>query len=81
MYPAVTNDAEMFELFKAAIGEENLEIIKPMTISEDFSYFQRRVPGLFFMLGSRNVAMGYINPLHSNKFNFNEDILLTGIQI
>ncbi|MDF2840691.1 MAG: amidohydrolase [Clostridia bacterium] len=81
MYPAVTNDPELFEIFRAAVGEENLEVIKPMTISEDFSYFQKRVPGLFFMLGSRNAEKGYINPLHSNKFNFNEDILLSGIQL
>jgi amidohydrolase len=81
MYPAVTNDVEMFEIFRKAVGKENLEIIKPMTISEDFSYYQKRVPGLFFMLGSRNVEKGYINPLHSNKFNFNEDVLLTGIQL
>lgn len=81
MYPAVTNDEKLFEIFKMAVGEENLEVIKPMTISEDFSYYQKSIPGLFFMLGSRNSEMGYIHPLHSNKFNFNEDILLTGIQI
>jgi amidohydrolase len=81
MYPAVTNDEKLFEIFKMAVGEDNLEVIKPMTISEDFSYYQKSIPGLFFMLGSRNSEMGYIHPLHSNKFNFNEDILLTGIQI
>ena len=81
MYPAVTNDEKLFEMFKMAVGEENLEVIKPMTISEDFSYYQKSIPGLFFMLGSRNLEMGYTHPLHSNKFNFNEDILLTGIQI
>lgn len=81
MYPAVTNDEKLFEIFKMAVGEDNLEVIKPMTISEDFSYYQKSIPGLFFMLGSRNIEMGHIHPLHSNKFNFNEDILLTGIQI
>jgi len=80
MYPAVYNNEELFEAFKKAIGEDNLEIIKPMTIAEDFSYFQKAVPGLFFMLGSRNEGLGYTNPLHSNMFNFNEDILLEGIQ-
>lgn len=81
MYPAVTNDEKLFESFIKAAGEENLHVIKPMTISEDFSYFQKEVPGLFFMLGSRNEKMGYTNPLHSNKFNFNEEILLIGIQM
>lgn len=81
MYPAVNNDEGLFETFKAAVGDESLEIIKPMTLSEDFSYFQKKIPGLFFMLGSRNEELEYIHPLHSNKFNFNEEILLTGIQI
>jgi len=81
MYPAVNNDIELFEIFRRALGKDNLELIKPMTLSEDFSYYQKKVPGLFFMLGSRNEEQGYINPLHSNKFNFNEDILLTGMQI
>lgn len=81
MYPAVNNNEQLFEVFKKAVGEENMEVIKPMTISEDFSYFQKEVPGLFFMLGSRNESKGYINPLHSNKFNFNEEILLLGIQL
>lgn len=80
MYPAVNNNENLFEVFKKALGEENLEVIKPMTIAEDFSYFQKAVPGLFFMLGSRNESLGYTNSLHSNMFNFNEAILVVGIQ-
>lgn len=80
MYPAVNNDEGLFEVLKAAAGAENVEVIKPMTISEDFSYYQKEVPGLFFMLGSRNAELGHVNPLHSNKFSFNEEILLAGIQ-
>jgi metal-dependent amidase/aminoacylase/carboxypeptidase family protein len=76
----VNNDEGLFEVFKAAAGAENVEVIKPMTISEDFSYYQKEVPGLFFMLGSRNEELGHVNPLHSNKFSFNEEILLAGIQ-
>jgi amidohydrolase len=81
MYPAVNNNEDLFEVFKAAVGEDDLEVIKPMTISEDFSYYQKKIPGLFFMLGSRNVEKGYVHPLHSNKFNFNEELLLTGVQL
>lgn len=81
MYPAVDNDEKLFEVFKKALGEDNYQVIKPMTISEDFSYYQKQVPGLFFMLGSRNEQLGFTYPLHSNRFNFNEDLLLTGMQI
>ena len=52
-----------------------------MTIAEDFGFYQMEIPGLFFMLGCRNKELGYIYPLHSSKFNFNEDILMKGIDV
>ncbi|KXG74618.1 M20 metallopeptidase family protein [Thermotalea metallivorans] len=80
MYPAVWNHEEMYKQLKAAVGEENMDMIAPQMIAEDFSYFQKKVPGLFFFLGTRNEAAGYVHPLHSCYFSFHEDILLTGIQ-
>ncbi len=81
MYPAVCNNEGLYALLEKAAGKENLELIKPQTISEDFSYYQKQVPGLFFMLGSRNAELGHVHSLHNNKFNFNEEILLYGIQL
>lgn len=81
LYPAVVNDEKLFNMFKDIIGEDNLVVMKPMMISEDFSYYQKEVPGLFFMLGSKNEDQGYIYPLHNSKFNFNEDILLNAVDI
>ncbi|QIB26763.1 M20 metallopeptidase family protein [Caloranaerobacter azorensis] len=78
MYPPVVNDYKLFEIFKD-IFKDTVEIIKPMMISEDFSYYQREIPGLFFMLGSRNEKKGYIHPLHSCYFNFDEEILKIGL--
>lgn len=80
MYPAVWNHEEMYKQLKAAVGEENMDMIAPQMIAEDFSYFQKKVPGLFFFLGARNEAAGYVHPLHSCHFSFHEDILFTGIQ-
>jgi N-acetyldiaminopimelate deacetylase len=78
-YPAVNNDEILYEEFVNAIGKENIAILDPLMISEDFSYYQNVVPGLFFMLGSRNEEKGYINGLHNINFNFDENILLNGI--
>jgi len=50
-------------------------------ISEDFSFYQQEIPGIFIFIGTNNVKDGYINPLHNSKFNFNEDVLLSGIQV
>ncbi|MFZ5352556.1 MAG: M20 metallopeptidase family protein [Bacillota bacterium] len=81
MYPAVTNDEGLYNMLRDMIDNEDFVILKPQTISEDFSYYQKRVPGLFFMLGSRNEKEGYVYSLHNNRFNFNEAILLTGVQM
>ena len=80
-YLAVNNDEKLFDEFKEAIGNDKIANTKPLMISEDFSYYQREVPGLFFMLGCRNEEKGYVNALHNLNFNFNEDILLNGLNI
>ena len=81
MYPAVNNDEILFNKLTDIVNEKELTVLNPLTISEDFAYYQKKIPGLFFMLGSRNENMGYVHPLHSNKFNFNEDIMLLGMQL
>lgn len=81
MYPAVSNDQVLYGLLKDSVGKEDITELKPLALAEDFSYYQKKVPGLYFMLGARNQEKGFVHPLHSNKFNFNEDILISGIQM
>ncbi|WP_099188863.1 amidohydrolase [Tepidibacter mesophilus] len=78
-YPAVNNDEELFNEFKEAINNKYIKILEPLMISEDFSYYQQHVKGLFFMLGSRNTDKEFVNGLHNIKFNFDEKVLLNGI--
>jgi len=80
MYPAVINDENLFQMFKEILNEDELILLKPMMISEDFSYYGQKIPALFFMLGSRNEKLNLTYPLHNSKFNFNEDILMHGIK-
>jgi metal-dependent amidase/aminoacylase/carboxypeptidase family protein len=81
MYPAVHNDQELFKMLEGSLDKEDLILLNPLTIAEDFSYYQKKVPGLFLMLGAGNKEKGYTYSLHSNKFNFNEEILISGIQM
>ncbi len=81
MYPAVNNDKALFDMLVEALKGEDFLYMDPLMIAEDFSYYQKRVPGLFLLLGSRNPEKGYVYPLHNNRFNFNEEILLLGIQM
>lgn len=80
MYPAVINDENLFQMFKEILNEDELILLKPMMISEDFSYYQQKIPGIFFMLGSRNEKLNLTYPLHNSKFNFNENILMHGVK-
>ena len=84
-YPAVNNNKTLCKEFIKSIqvnyGEDKVIELDPLMISEDFSYYQREIPGLFFMLGSKNDEKGYINGLHNINFNFDEEILLNGLEI
>ncbi len=81
MYRVVENDESLEKALKRAVGPESYTPSEQFMISEDFSFFQKVVPGVFFFLGSFNEEKGYIHPLHSSKFNFDEDILLNGVQV
>ena len=49
-YPPVDNDAALFGLAHLAVPE--LELVEePLLIAEDFSFYQRHLPGAFFLLG------------------------------
>ncbi|WP_252187835.1 M20 metallopeptidase family protein [Anaeromonas frigoriresistens] len=80
MYPAVNNDAKLFDEVIDVFNKDDIIHLKPMMIAEDFAFYQQRVPGFFFMLGSGNEDENYINSLHSSKFNFNEHILIEGVK-
>lgn len=81
MYPPVINDERLVKDFIKVVGSENIDIIEPQMTAEDFSYYQKVIPGLFFFLGVKNEDKDFKYPLHNAKFNFNEDVLLLGIQI
>lgn len=81
MYPETFNDAKLFETLRGLTGSDDLEIIKPLMIAEDFSYYRSIAPELMFLLGSGDKDAGFTYPLHSSRFNFNEEILIKGIYI
>lgn len=82
LYPSVHNNKALFHRFKNLIGNEfPFETLEnPLMISEDFSFYQQVVPGVFYFLGTNNPELGFTYPLHNDKFNFNEDVLQIGIE-
>ncbi|MDO4443642.1 MAG: amidohydrolase [Slackia sp.] len=72
-YPPVVNDAALYRL--AAETLDGLqELPEPLLIGEDFAFYQRHLPGVFFLLGT-----GTGIPLHADTFDFDESILAAGL--
>jgi amidohydrolase len=78
-YPSLHNDQRLTaELENAAIaylGRDNVVRTEPMMIAEDFAYYGRSAPGCFYFLGTGNAAKGTTAPLHSPRFNIDEQAL------
>ena len=72
-YPAVMNPPDLHRRVRRAGGF--FELDTPSMTAEDFSWYQKSLPGMFFFLGTGDTA-----PLHSDTFDFNEDILLKGVR-
>ena len=70
-YPAVYNPEDLFDRVNAAAPVTPLTA--PDMSSEDFSFYQKKLPGMFFFLG-----LGDTPPLHSATFCFDEQILVKG---
>jgi len=79
MYPPVINDEILFNDFFSHHADR-CDIIEPQMISEDFSYYQEVIPGLFYFIGTYNEEKSYVYPLHHSKFNFDDQVLLNGME-
>ncbi|MGP8321626.1 MAG: M20 metallopeptidase family protein [Methanosarcinaceae archaeon] len=53
----------------------------PIFGAEDFAFYLQNMPGTYLTLGTRNPEKGIVEGNHSNKFDVDEDILITGTEI
>ena len=72
-YPAVVNPPNMLRRASALFPIEALTA--PTMASDDFSYYQQRLPGLFLFLGC-----GETSALHTAEFDFDERVLEAGVR-
>lgn len=71
-YPPVVNDDALVSAASARLPEL-ARVPEPLLIAEDFAFYQRHLPGVFFLLGT-----GTGIPLHADTFNFDERVLVAG---
>lgn len=70
-------------VLEEAAGAGNVNPASPATtVAEDFSYFQGRIPGVFYHLGGTadGVDPATAAPNHSPGFDVNEDVLELGVR-
>ncbi len=82
---ALINDSKMVDLMKVAatvtLGDDR-NIVEHVTMAgEDFSEFAIRVPSVFAFLGAGNHEKGTDFPHHNPRFNIDEDVLLSGVEL
>ena len=83
-YPITYNSpdltAQMLPSFEKAAGKENVHLIKAITGAEDFSFFAKEVPGLYFFLGGKTPGSTEAFPHHTPDFFIDEGGLLLGVK-
>jgi metal-dependent amidase/aminoacylase/carboxypeptidase family protein len=85
--PATINDSELLKwslpIIETVIGKDRMiEFLATSPGSgEDFSYFQKEIPGVFFWLGAANLEKGITAMPHSPDFDVDEACLGVGTKI
>lgn len=80
-YPPTVNDARMADVVRRCaaqvVGEKR--VVEPeLTMGgEDMSFFLQRAPGCYYCIG---VGREGAAPLHNSKFDFNEELMLLGVE-
>ena len=64
-------------------GEENVQVVDKVCGAEDFSFFQKEVPGLFYRLGCTppTTKINDSAPGHSPRFYLDENCLKLGVKL
>ncbi|MCU7549678.1 M20 family metallopeptidase [Chitinophagaceae bacterium LB-8] len=82
-YPSLLNDKKVHERLEPALqntfGSQNVVEIDPSLAGEDFAFYSRKVPSMFYWLGARNDADECFF-LHHSKMIVNEQCISLGSQ-
>ncbi|MBW1781194.1 MAG: amidohydrolase [Deltaproteobacteria bacterium] len=80
-YPPLQNDASIAEVIRECaenvVGAEQVIEPEPTMGGEDMAFYLERAKGCFFFLGTGREGCA---SLHSPEFDFDEDVLLAGVE-
>ena len=83
-YPSLENDDDLFSWVKEAseeiLGKDRVLMQpKPSLGADDFAYFCHGTRGLYYNIGTRRPGETESFPIHSDRFNPDEECIRTGI--
>lgn len=84
--PVTYNDPELTDMMLPSLqqvaGQENVKLVNAITGAEDFSFFQKKIPGLYFFLGAmpKGTKVEDAPPHHSPDFYIDESSFKLGIR-
>ncbi|HKP12436.1 MAG TPA: amidohydrolase, partial [Blastocatellia bacterium] len=83
--PSTYNEPRLVEetlpTIRRVVGEANVIAPKPFMPAEDFSEYQKIVPGFFYFLGVGNKARGITAAWHTAEFDVDEESLVVGVKV
>ena len=85
-YPITYNDlaltAKMLPTLQSVVGAKQVNLVPAITGAEDFSFFQKEVPGFYFFLGGTPVSVKPEDAPshHTPDFYVEDDALVIGIK-
>jgi amidohydrolase len=82
--PVVFNNpalvAASLPALEAAAGKANVSSPPPQMVSEDFAFYQQKIPGFYFFLGINNPEKGITAMWHTEYFDLDEEALRVGMK-
>jgi amidohydrolase len=82
--PLTYNDPALVEatlpVMRKILGEKNVISPRPQMGAEDFSRYQKVIPGFFYFLGVGNREKGVTAMIHTPEFDIDEESLVIGVK-
>lgn len=85
-YPITFNDPELYKKMLPSLkrinGSSNVNSMNAITGAEDFSFFQEKVPGMYFFIGGAKKGTDPANaaPHHTPDFYVDDSAMITGLR-
>ncbi len=84
-YPVLMNDEKItkhaFAKASEILGEDRVHTLPIRMTAEDFAYYSHEIPACFIRIGTSNASKNIGAPLHTSRFDVDEDCFKTSIPL